>query len=139
MTTAVCRILIQAGHALPELGFTVQDGYMIIHVPEGTPIVDTHELCNYTACRKPTTIGIHMQRVRYCDEHAAYSRSMQKKNYANGQRKVDAGFCVRHGCRNPRAQNKRQSGLGRCCVEHAVLANKKAKLAYRNNKSEEKG
>ena len=136
--TAICRIPIQEGHALPEIDYIVEDGYMVVHVPADTPISDSNELCHYPRCRKRTTLGIHMQQVQYCEEHVQYSRLMQKKNYANGQRKMDAGLCVRHGCKNSRGPNKRRPGLGRCCVEHAAICNEKAKLAYRNNKCEEK-
>jgi hypothetical protein len=135
--TAVCRIPIQQGQPLPKVGFTIEGGYMIVHVPQDTAILDTEDLCNYPRCRQRTTTGVNMQRVQYCGEHVAYSRLMQKRNYASGQRKIGTGLCVRYGCRNPRTKNKRRSGLGRCCVEHAAEVNKKAKLAYRNRHPEE--
>ena len=132
--TSICRIPIQEGHPLPKLDCIVKGGFWIVQVPTDTPILESNDLCSYPRCRQRTTTGTHMQRVQYCDEHVKYSREMQKKNYANGQRKIDAGLCVRHGCRNQRAPNKKRSGLGRCCAEHAALCNEKAKIAYRNNK-----
>ena len=135
--TAICRIPILEGHEIPKLDCTLENGYLIVHVPVNTPIFDANELCCYPRCRQLTTTGIHMQKVQYCDDHVKYSRLMQKKNYANRQHKVPAGLCVRHGCCNQRAPNKRRPGLGRCCAEHAALCNERAKQAYRNTKSEE--
>ena len=131
--TAICRIPVLENNVLPKLDCTVEDGYMIVYVPTGTPVFDTNELCHYPRCRKQVTIGTHLQRLQYCFEHSEYSRKMQKQNYANRKRKMDAGICVRHGCFNSRAPNKRRPGLGRCCEEHAAMSAAKAKMAYRNN------
>lgn len=131
---ALCRIPLLDNNILPKLDYTIQDGYMIVRVPVGTPVYDTDELCRYQRCRNLVTTGAHEQALQYCNEHAEYSRKMQKQNYENRKRKMEAGYCVRHGCFNPRAPTKRSSGFGRCCLEHAAQSAAKAKLMYRKNK-----
>ena len=131
--TTVCRIPIEEGAALPELDYIIEAGYMLVRVPADAPILDSNDLCHYPRCRKRTAVGTHCQMLQYCDDHSKYSRTMQKRNYANGQRKIESGLCVRHGCQNERAPNKRRPGqLGRCCIYHAAMSNDKAKKNYRD-------
>ena len=129
--TTVCRIPIEDGKDIPRLDFITQDGYIHVRVPNDTQILDSDELCKYPRCRKRTAVGTHCQKLQYCEDHSSYSRTMQRRNYANGQRKIESGLCVRHGCQNQRAPHKRKPGqLGRCCIYHAAMSNDKAKKNY---------